>query len=390
MVYLDYNATTPVDGRVVESMLPVFERDFGNPSSANHDTGAKAANLVDEARQTIAYVVGMKPTDVIFTSGATEANNLTLQGLASGKDDPLNIVVGATEHKSVMEPCKVLKERGARITTIGVNSDGTIDLGALENALSNVDTDIVSIMAANSETGVLHPINKVAELAYKYRALFHCDATQAIGKVPFDGGELGIDMITLSSHKIYGPKGCGALVASKNARKKLQGMLYGGGQEDDLRSGTLNVPGIVGFGKACEIAWDEGSAESFRQAKLRDSFEEQIMRSISGVTINGKDAQRLPNTSNIRIAGVMAYAVIVNAKEVEISTGSACTSSAIEPSHVLTAMGLSSDEADESIRISVGRYTTQNDIDMAVRSITAAVQYVRGKEAEIVEGAGQC
>ena len=243
--------------------------------------------------------------------------------------------------------------------------------------------DIVSVMAANSETGVIQPIRDIADRAHAYGALVHCDATQIIGKIPFDAQELGVDFVTFSSHKIYGPKGCGALVATRHARKQILAMLYGGGQENGMRSGTLNVTGIVGFGKACEIAAKEGLADCPRQEKLRDYFEGSMMRLISDVAVNGKNADRIPNTSNVRISDTIAEAVIVNAPKVEIATGSACSSAAIEPSHVLTAMGLSTDEANASIRISIGRQTTQQDIDVAIDAIAKAVQYVRGKEAEI-------
>ncbi len=385
MAYLDYNATTPPDRQVIDAMIPALEEKFGNPSSENHDTGRMAADLVDIARGFVAEIVGMKPADVIFTSGATEANNMAFFGLSANSEKPLNILVCATEHKSVLEPCRLLARQSATVKEISVMPDGTINLDVLEKEISP-DTDIVSVMAANSETGVIHPISKVVELAHKYDVLVHCDATQAIGKIPFDAEELDIDFVTFSSHKIYGPKGCGALVAARDARKRLQGILYGGGQENNMRSGTLNVPGIVGFGKACEIASHRQETDYSSQQSLRDEFEAKITKSVPDITVNGKNAERLPNTSNIRIHGALADAIIVNAMEIEIATGSACTSATMEPSHVLTAMGLNTDEANESIRVSIGRQTTQNDIDIAVESIAKAVQFVRGKEAEIMEG----
>ncbi len=385
MAYLDYNSTTPVDESVLESMIPVFTKNFGNPSSENHNTGNIAADLVEDARTHVADIVGMRPADVIFTSGATEANNMIFFGLSINKESPLRVLVGSTEHKSVLEPCRLLSEKEANVRKIPVNKDGIIDLSMLEKELFNGGIDIVSVMAANSETGVIQPIKEIAQRAHAYNALVHCDATQAIGKIPFNAEDLDIDMVTFSSHKIYGPKGCGALVATRHARKQMQGILYGGGQEKNMRSGTLNVPGIVGFGKACEIASVKGLGDSPRQKQLRDNFEKKITDSISDVSINGKNADRIPNTSSIRINGALADAVIVNAPEIEIATGSACSSAAMEPSHVLTAMGLNTDEANESIRISIGRHTTQQDIDVAVNSIVNAVQYVRGKEAEVAK-----
>ena len=385
MPYLDYNSTTPVDDRVIQAMLPTFAESFGNPSSQNHDTGRIGRDLVENARKSVADIVGMKPSDVIFTSGATEANNWIFYGLSMNKGRPLRMFVSAIEHKSVLEPCRHLSEQGAKLQKIPVTSDGIVDLRQLDGMLlrEKEKPDIVSVMAANSETGVIQPIQDIADRAHAYGALVHCDATQIIGKIPFDAQELGVDFVTFSSHKIYGPKGCGALVATRHARKQIRAMLYGGGQENDMRSGTLNVTGIVGFGKACEIAAKEGLADCPRQEKLRDYFESNMMRLISDVAVNGKNADRIPNTSNVRISDTIAEAVIVNAPKVEIATGSACSSAAIEPSHVLTAMGLSTDEANASIRISIGRQTTQQDIDTAIDAIAKAVQYVRGKEAEI-------
>ena len=390
MPYLDYNATTPVDKRVIESMIPIFDQNFGNPSSHNHDTGRIANQIVEDARKSVAQIVGMKSSDVIFTSGATEANNMIFYCLSRSKRKPLHILVGATEHKSVLEPCRFLSEQGAKVKIIPVTSEGVIDLNSLEDTLSKENFDVVSVMAANSETGVIHPIKKVVQIAHTHSALVHCDATQAIGKIPFDANQLDLDMITFSSHKIYGPKGIGALVATRYARKQMKAVWYGGEQENNLRSGTLNVPGIVGFGKACEIAYEEGLQNSSKQAQLRDDFENKIIQSISNITIHGKNAPRIPNTSNIQIADAIADAVIVNAPTIEISTGSACASSALEPSHVLVAMGLDSDHANQSIRVSIGRQTTQHDIDVAVDAITKSVQYIRAKESDMREEKTKC
>ena len=377
MAYLDYNSTTPVDSRIVEIMVPIFNERFGNPSSVGHETGRAAGGLVEDARRLVGLAVGMRAPDVIFTSGATEANNLAFAGLRRGLGRPIRMFVGATEHKSVLQTCRALEEDGSTLNMIPVRSDGPIDLTALDNALTD-GTDVVSVMAANSETGVINPVREAARLAHGHGALFHCDATQAIGRIPFDAREMGIDMVTLSSHKIYGPKGAGALVATREARKRLATVMHGGGQERDLRSGTLNVPAIAGFGEACRIALEDGLADSPRQRSLRDRFERRLMEMIPDVSVNGAGAERLPNTSNVRIRGSLADAVITRLRSVEVSTGSACSSSTMEPSHVLVAMGLDRTAADESIRVSVGRYTTADDVELAASEIALAVEAVRG------------
>ena len=375
--YLDYNSTTPVDPRVLDVMMPVFSDMFGNPSSVQHSTGRQAEGIVDEARKKVADAVDMRASDVIFTSGATEANNLAITGLSTGHVN--RILVGATEHKSVLQSCSMLGEAGHTVTIIPVRHDGMIDLDALEDAMKQ-GADMVSISAANSETGVVQPVKKIAELAHKHDILFHCDATQAVGKIPFEANKIGIDLVTLSSHKIYGPKGCGALVANRDARKRLTAIIHGGGQENDMRSGTQNVPAIAGFGEACRIAMSDGLSDAPRQRLLRDAFEKKIVETIPDISINGVGAKRLPNTSNIRLHGALADAVMNRAGTIEISSGSACISNTMEPSHVLLAMGLDRTVADESIRMSVGRHTTMQDIDIAVSEIAKAVKFVRGIE----------
>ena len=379
MVYLDYNATTPVDRRVLEIMMPALEGTFGNPSS-NHRSGMAATGLVEDARRQVAGAVGMGAADVIFTSGATEANNLALAGLRAGFGRPIRILAGATEHKSVLETCAALGAAGSAFKAIPVLGNGTLDLAALERMLSG-GADIVSVMAANSETGVIHPVREAAKLTHELGALFHCDATQAVGKIPFSADDVGADMVTLSSHKIYGPKGCGALVASREARRRMAPILHGGGQERDMRSGTPNVPAIAGFGEACRIAVTEGLTDAPRQRRLRDSFERKLEGAVHAVSVNGAGADRLPNTSNARIHGALADAVTSHLPSVEIATGSACTSATMEPSHVLAAMGLGRTGADESIRVTLGRDTTIVDIERAVSEIADAVLFVRGVEA---------
>lgn len=381
MAYLDYNATTPVDGRVVDVMMPLFTDNFGNPSSG-HRSGRAAAQAVEEARGKVARAVGMGASDVIFTSGATEANNLALAGMRRGLGRPIMVLAGATEHKSVLQTCASLADGGSEFGTVPVHPDGTADIGAMESMLADHDDsiDIVSLMAANSETGVVHDIGEAARLAHDHGALLHCDAVQAVGKISFDAGRLGADMVTLSSHKVYGPKGCGALIATRDARRRIAAILHGGGQERDLRSGTPNVPAIAGFGEACMIAATDGLADAPRQRRLRDMFERAISNAIPNVSVNGAAATRLPNTSNVRLHGALADAVMARTQSIDVSTGSACSSNTMEPSHVLVAMGLDRTAADESIRVSVGRDTTASDIEAAVPDIAEAVKSIRAIE----------
>ena len=381
MAYLDYNATTPVDGRVVDVMMPLFTDNFGNPSSG-HRSGRAAAQAVEEARGKVARAVGMGASDVIFTSGATEANNLALAGMRRGLGRPIIVLAGATEHKSVLQTCASLADGGSEFGTVPVYPDGTADIGAMESMLADNDNsiDIVSLMAANSETGVVHDVGEAARLAHDHGALLHCDAVQAVGKISFDAGRLGADMVTISSHKVYGPKGCGALIATREARRRIAAILHGGGQERDLRSGTPNVPAIAGFGEACRIAVADGLADAPRQRRLRDMFERAISNAIPNVSVNGAAATRLPNTSNIRLHGALADAVMARIQSIDISTGSACSSNTMEPSHVLIAMGLDRTAADESIRVSVGRGTTASDVEEAVPDIAEAVGSIRAIE----------
>lgn len=379
MAYLDYNATTPVDERVLGVMMPLFAEGFGNPSSS-HVSGRAAAEVVEEARRKVAGAVGMGASDVIFTSGATEANNLALAGLQRGLGRPIRVLAGSTEHKSVLRTCASMADDGSEFRTVPVHQDGTINVGVMESMMTE-DVDVVSVMAANSETGVVHPVAEVAEVVHKHGALLHCDATQAVGKIPFDVGEMGADMVTLSSHKIYGPKGCGALVATREARRRIASILHGGGQEREMRSGTLNVPAIAGFGEACRIAVTDGLADAPRQRRLRDEFERRLSDAVPDISVNGRLADRLPNTSNVRVRGALADAVMARMPSVEISTGSACSSSTMEPSHVLVAMGLDRTAADESIRVSVGRGTTTSDIETAIPEITGAIKAVRAVES---------
>ena len=385
LAYLDYNSTTPVDGRVVEAMLPVLTQRFGNPSST-HDSGMDAADIVDDAREDVAILLGANMGDVVFTSGATEANNMVMSGLALDTDSHHRVLYGATEHKSVIEPCRFLGRLDLEALPVPVRENGVINTNALKGMLEEAPTELVSVMMANSETGVINPIKEISKIVHDAGALLHSDITQAAGKIPVRTHYMGIDIATCSSHKMYGPKGCGAIIATRQVRKKLVPAMHGGGQERNLRSGTQNVPGIAGFAAACQIAYETLHKESARQMVLRDNFESRISSEIPDVTINGGNAERLPNTSSIRIRGAIADAVIANAKNVEISAGSACSSSVMEPSHVLLAMGLDRTAADESVRVSIGRQTDMEDIKLAVSEIAQAAEFVRRTESEIAEG----
>ena len=347
---------------------------FGNPSS-NHRTGLAASNLVKESRKHVAAAVGMSAQDVIFTSGATEANNLALLGLRRGVGRPIRVLVGATEHKSVLEACRALKEDGSHVELIPVDESGSISIKHLREMLENV-VDLVSIGAANGETGVMNDMCAITSCVHERGALIHCDATQIVGRVPFDAIDLDLDMITFSAHKMYGPKGCGALVTNLYARRQLSCIMHGGGQENGLRSGTLNVPAIVGFGTACNLI-SEGIEDSERQQHMRDEFEKKLSRVVPGMSVNGVGAKRLPNTSNVRIEGVLSDALVSRLPTVEIATGSACSSNSPMPSHVLLAMGLDDAAAYESFRVSIGRETTQDDTDRAVTEISETAYAVR-------------
>ena len=377
--YMDYNSTTPVDERVLKAMLPFYTEHFGNPSSS-HMFGAAAAEVVEVSRRKVAESIGMRAADIIFTSGATEANNLALTGLRVGMHRNIKMLAGATEHKSVLQTCKSLADGGSTYDLVPVLPNGMIDLEVLDDMMSN-DVDIVSIMAANSETGVIHPMREAADIIHDYGALLHCDATQAIGKIPFNGSEIGADMITLSGHKLYGPKGCGALAATRSARRRISHIIHGGGQENEMRSGTLNVPAIVGFGDACMIATTDGLVDAPRQRRIRDKFERHMSESIPDISVNGYGAERLPNTSNVWIRGALADAIMSRLRTICISTGSACSSNTIEPSHILIAMGLDRAAADESIRVSIGRDTTTHDMDNAVQEMIEAVKAIRAIDA---------
>ena len=381
-VYLDYNGSAPLDPRVADEMLPVLTDGVGNASSA-HRFGRRQAGAVEIAREQVAALVGGTPSGVVFTAGATEANNLALRGaVEAAAPQRARLLISAVEHASVRQTAQRLVERGlAKVDVIEVTPGGFVDLDVLDGLLGS-DVLMVSVMAANSETGVLNPVAEVAERAQAAGALFHCDATQQVGRLPFDMVALGADLVSLSGHKICGPGGVGALVGSATALRRLAPIICGGGHERGLRSGSLNVAGIVGLGAAARIAAAERTSESVRVGALRDRLVGAIAEHVPDVGQNGDVTRRLPNTANLRFAGADAEAVIANMDPVAVSAGSACSTGAIEPSEVLVAMGMSREAAFESVRFSLGRFTTTADIEAATSRTVTAVRYVRTMLAE--------
>jgi len=373
MIFLDHHSTTPVDGRVLEAMLPYFTEKFGNAASRQHKFGWDAADAVERARKHVAALIGATSKDIVFTSGATEANNLAIKGAAKARrHERDHIVTVATEHKAVLDPVASLEKEGWRVTTLPVGRDGLIDVAALEGAITE-RTALVSVMAANNEIGVLQPIKDAAAAAHAKGAWFHTDAVQAVGKVPFDVEALAVDFASITAHKFYGPKGVGAMYVRRKAIT-IAAEIEGGGHERAMRSGTLNVPGIVGLGRASEIAREEMPAESQRVARLRDRLLEGL-RTIDGVTVNGSMSARLPGNLNVSFDGVDGEALRVSLDGVAVSSGAACTQA--EPSHVLMALGHSKDRALASLRFGIGRTTTQGDIDVAGAKVAEVVSSLR-------------
>jgi cysteine desulfurase len=377
-VYLDNNATTPCDPRVLEAMLPYFTENFGNAASRNHPYGWAAEEAVDFAREQVARLIGADPKEIIFTSGATEADNLALKGVfemyaAKGN----HIITAATEHKAVLDTCRHLEKMGARVTYLGVNREGLIDLKELEAAITPT-TILVAVMYANNEIGVVNPIRDISAITRRHGVLLMTDATQAVGKIPVDVNKDGIDLMAFSAHKIYGPKGTGALyVRRKSPRVKVTAQIDGGGHERGMRSGTLNVPGIVGFGKACEICQQEMEEEGKRLRILRDKLEKALLQ-LEESYLNGAANQRLPHVSNISFKYVEGEGLLMGFnKSIALSSGSACTSASLEPSYVLKALGLGDDLAHSSLRFGLGRFTTEEQIDYTIQAVTDAVNRLR-------------
>lgn len=373
-IYLDYNATTPCDPRVVEKMLPYFTEIYGNPANGLHQQGRMAGKAVDEAREQVANLINVTPKEIFFTAGATESDNLAILGMAGSQfgKKRKRIVTCSVEHKAVLLPCKKLADAGFDIVILPVDEGGRVLLEAAKEAI-NEDTLLVSIQIANNEIGTLQPIQEISEMVHSVGAVLHCDAAQAIGKLPVDIQNLGVDLCSISAHKFYGPKGIGALYINRSLRSSsLEPIVYGGGQENGVRSGTTNVPAIVGFGEACRLAIELLPEESLRIRSFRDQLENELSTRIPIIKINGQCYERLPNTSSITFPRVDADAIILNLESVMIGTGSACSSGAIEPSHVLQAIGLSREEAYSTVRISLGRFTNSIDITNATDEISNA------------------
>lgn len=373
IVYLDYHATTPCDPGVIEAMLPYLGEVYGNPSSSVHAAGRVAAEAVDVAREQIAELIGARSGEIVFTAGATEANNLAISGLARGTNGTRRrIVTSAIEHKAVLSPCRELEKQGFEIVVLPVDALGQVDPDAAEQEI-NENTLLVSIQAANNEIGTIQSIARISRLAHDCGALIHCDAAQAIGKVPVDVEEWDVDLLSISAHKHYGPKGVGALyVRGGPYALPVAPLLIGGGQERGLRAGTLNVPGIVGFGTACSLCQRLISEESVRIAALRDRLEGALLEADSSIKRNGAPNNRLPGNSSLTFPGIDAESLILNSPDLAISSGSACTSGAPEPSHVLLAIGLDRKEARSTIRVGVGRFTTEENVSQATDSISNA------------------
>jgi cysteine desulfurase len=377
-IYLDHNATTPMDPRVLEAMIPYFTENFGNAASRNHSFGWHAEEAVDYAREQIAQLIGADPKEIIFTSGATEGDNLGIKGVYEMYASKGNhIITCTTEHKAVLDTCKHLEKSGAEVTYLEVQPDGLIDLKELEAAMRPT-TILVAIMYANNEIGVIQPVKEISAIAKKHGALFFTDAVQAVGKIPVDVNADGIDLMAFTAHKMYGPKGVGALyVRRKNPRVKVTAQLDGGGHERGMRSGTLNVPGIVGFGKACELARLEMASDTERISKLRDKLE-NALKVIDESYVNGNPAHRLPHVSNISFKYVEGEGLMMGFnKDIALSSGSACTSASLEPSYVLKALGLGDDLAHSSLRFGLGRYTTEEQIDFTIKAVTDTVLKLR-------------
>ncbi len=379
LIYLDNNATTPTDPRVVEEMVPYFYDMPGNAASRNHPAGWKAEEAVDLARERIADLINVDPREIIFTSGATESDNLALKGVFEMyKRKGNHIITAKTEHKAVLDACGKIEKMGGQVTYLDVQPDGLIDLAELEAAITD-KTILVSIMWANNETGVIQPMKAIGDICAKHGVLFMSDATQAVGKIPVDPKATGVHLMAFTSHKMYGPKGVGALfVNRKNPRVKVTSQMDGGGHERGMRSGTLNVPGIVGFGKAAQIDKEEMAADAERLSKLRDKLQAGLMEVLEECYVNGNQEHRMPHVTNISFKHVEGEGLMMTFNQnIALSSGSACTSASLEPSYVLVALGLGDDLAHSSLRFSLGRFTTEEDIDQTIKQVSEGVNHMR-------------
>ncbi len=379
-IYLDHHATTPLDPRVLEAMLPYLKENFGNAASRNHFFGKVAETAVENARKEIAKAIGANdPDEIIFTSGATESNNLAIAGLADiYRDKGNHIITSAVEHRSVLDVCGQLEENGFRVTYLPVNREGLISLADLKSEIT-AKTILISIMHANNEIGVLQPIQEIGKIAKERKIFFHCDAVQSIGKIPVNVQDLNVDLLSISAHKVYGPKGIGALYVRKNnPRVRIKPLLYGGGQEQGLRSGTLNVPAIAGFGTALQIAMKEMPQESKRLLAIREKLRMRIMENLSEVYVNGSLSERLPGNLNLSFAYVEGESLLISlSDDLAVSSGSACTQFSLEPSYVLKAIGIESGLEHASLRFGLGRFNTEDEIDYAVDLVIKVVTHLR-------------
>ncbi|NLE60368.1 MAG: IscS subfamily cysteine desulfurase [Planctomycetes bacterium] len=378
LIYLDNNATTPVDPRVLDAMLPYFREKFGNAASRTHHFGWEAEKAVDLAREQVAALINAGAKEIVWTSGATESNNIAVKGAAQMyKDKGRHVITQVTEHKAVLDPAKYLETQGFEVTFLPVDRTGRVDVDQLREAI-RPDTVLVSIMMANNEIGTIQPIAEIGAICKEKGVIFHTDATQAFGKVPIDVKAMGIDLLSCSGHKVYGPKGVGALYARrKDPRVRCEPVLHGGGHERGMRSGTLNVPGIVGFGKAAEIAGHEMQTESAREARLRDSLWAGLSEHLDEVYRNGHPVHCLPNTLNVSFAYVEGEALMMGFSNIAVSSGSACTSASLEPSYVLKALDVGDELAHSSIRFSLGRFNTAAEIEQTIEQVVSTVRRLR-------------
>tara|TARA_Y100001970_G_scaffold294006_1_gene445739 strand:+ start:5440 stop:6654 length:1215 start_codon:yes stop_codon:yes gene_type:complete len=377
-IYLDYNATSPVDPRVLEEMMPYFTESFGNAASRNHSFGWQVEKVVESSRETIGDAIGADGKEIIFTSGATESDNIAILGVAEFyKNKGKHIITNLIEHKAVIDPCYALEQRGYEVTFLEVDKYGCIDLEQLSESIRE-DTILVSLMAGNNEIGTINPIKEIGKITREKGVLFHTDATQGVGKIPINVEEMNIDLLSMTAHKMYGPKGIGALyVRRKKPRVRLSPIMFGGGHERGMRSGTLNVTGIVGFSKAIELAMVEMSSEAERLTGLRQRLYNNLSSELDYLFLNGHPTERLPNNLNISFGYVEGESLMMGVNELAVSSGSACTSASLEPSYVLRALGVGDDLAHSSIRFGMGRFTTVEEVDYAAEKIIKAVKRLR-------------
>jgi cysteine desulfurase len=377
-IYMDNHATTPLDPRVLDAMMPYLTDRFGNAASRNHKFGWEAEEAVEEARKQLAALIGADPREIVITSGATESDNLAVKGAAwMYREKGDHIITCVTEHKAILDPCKHLEKEGFRVTFLPVGSNGLVDLDDLRKAITD-KTILISIMTANNEVGVVQDVKEIGKIAREHGVLFHTDAVQAAGKIPFNVNEMNVDIASLSAHKIYGPKGVGALyVRRRNPRVLLTPIIDGGGHERGMRSGTLNVPGIVGFGKAAQIAREDMAAESAEMFRLREKLRTTLERELDEIYINGDLQRRLPGNLNMSFAYVEGESLLMGINDVAVSSGSACTSASLEPSYVLKALGVGEDLAHTSIRFGIGRFNTEDEVDYVANRVVEVVRRLR-------------